>query len=93
MKEVTTAKPAVLHHISLKKTPLVIPANKFDDETMEDEHNLPTVDIKKSSHVAHMSVSQLKLQEQVRVGPDGQGTEDSLIGSTRWSGYRGQSYW
>ncbi|KAK2190800.1 hypothetical protein NP493_68g04015 [Ridgeia piscesae] len=67
VKEVTTAKPAVLHHISLKKTPLVIPANKFDDETMEDEHNLPTVDIKKSSHVAHMSVSQLKLQEQAYV--------------------------
>ena len=88
----TTAKP-VLHHVSLKKTPIVIPANKFDDETMEDEHNLPTVDIKKSSHVAHMSVSQLKLQEQVRLGAGSQGTEDSLIGGTRQSGDRGQSYW
>ena len=64
-KEVMTAKPAMLHHVSLKKTAAVLHAKKFDDETMEDEHNLPTVDIKKSSHVAHMSVSQLKLQEQV----------------------------
>ena len=61
-------KPVVLHHVSLEKSLPVISANKFDDETMEDEHNLPTVDIKKSSHVSHMSVSKLHIQEQVERG-------------------------